>query len=100
MVIVICVLAGFGLLSLLWALFGFLLPGHRDMAVICVDCRGREEAVVRHYGFLRGLGLIRGPLVLIDRGLTEAEKHCLLGMSPDVRIVTWEEFAGQEKEFG
>lgn len=100
MVIVICVLAGFGMLSLLWALFGFLLPGHRNMAMICFDSAGKEEAVIRHYGFLHGLGLVRGPLLLIDRGLTDAEKKCLLRLGQDVRIGTWEELAEQENKLG
>lgn len=76
--IVLCVLAAFGALSVLWALFGFLLPGQRGAAVVCL-CRpgGREEAVIRRYRWLRDLGLVRSPLLLVDCGLTEAEKSRL-----------------------
>lgn len=100
MVIVICVLAGFGLLSLLWAVFGWLLSGGRELSAVCYGCDGREEAALRRYNFLRGLGLIRGPLLIIDAGLTDTEKSCLRRMGQDVRIVTWEELQEQEKELG
>ena len=76
--IIFGVLAAFGALAVLWALFGFLLPGHRGLAMVYL-CRGREEAVVRRYIWLRDLGLLHGPLILVDCALPEEERLCLIG---------------------
>lgn len=91
--IILSVLAAFGALCVLWALFGFLLPGQRGAVVVCLCRPGhREEAVIRHYGWLRGLGLLRAPLLLIDDGLTEEEQARLLCCRQGVTICSPEEF--------
>jgi hypothetical protein len=77
--IFVSVLAAFGALSAHWAVFGFLLPGQRGAVMVCLCRPGHEEeAILRHYGWLRGLGLLRAPLLLIDGGLTEEERTRLL----------------------
>ena len=88
--LVMCVLAAFGVLSILWAAFGFLLPGQRGVVMVCMDGRGKEEAVIRRYSWLRGLGLFRGPLVIIDQGMCEQEREHLLRMEQGVMICTLE----------
>lgn len=81
------VLAAFGALCVLWALFGFLLPGQRGAVLVCLCRPGHEEeAILRHYGWLRGLGLLRAPLLLIDGGLTEEERARLLKGRPGVEL--------------
>ena len=67
------VLAAFGALAMLWALLGFLLPVQRGTAMVHV-CRGRQEAAVRRWGWLRDLGLVRCPLILIDCPLCDRER--------------------------
>lgn len=67
------VLAAFGGLSLLWALLGFLLPGQRATVMVHL-CRGRQEAAVRRWGWLRDLGLLRCPLILVDCPLCDRER--------------------------
>ena len=76
--IVLGVLAAFGALSVLWALFGFLLPGQCGAVTVCL-CRGdgAEEPLIRRHRWLRDMGLIREPLILLDGGLTEEEKRRL-----------------------
>lgn len=76
--IVLGVLAAFGALSVLWALFGFLLPGQRGAVTVCL-CRGKgaEEQLIRRQRWLRDMGLIHCPLILLDGGLTEREKESL-----------------------
>lgn len=99
--LVIFVLAACGVLSILWAAFGFLLPGQRGVVMVCLDGRGKEEAVIRRYSWLRGLGLVRGPLVIIDRGISEQERERLLRMEQDVVICTLENLISsleQERE--
>ena len=90
--IILTVLAAFGALCVLWALFGFLLSGQRGAAVVCI-CRGdaREEQIIRHYGWLRDLGLIRAPLLLVADTMTQEERTCLLKCRQGVDICTMEE---------
>ena len=54
-------LAAFGLLSILWAALGWLLPGGRGMALVCV---GEPDAgILARYKWLRSLGLMACPLI-------------------------------------
>ena len=76
--LVLGTLAAFGAWSILWALSGWLLPGGQEGALIEPGRPGETEAtVVRRYLWLRGLGLLRQPLVVVDLGLTEPEKTWL-----------------------
>lgn len=94
--IILTVLAAFGALCAMWALFGFLLPGQRGGAMVCV-CRGdhREEQIIRHYGWLRDLGLFRAPLLLVDGGMTEEEQARLLKCRQGIEICTMEELSSR-----
>lgn len=76
--IVLVVLAGFGALSLLWAVFGGLLPSPRGMVLLlsCTDLTDAEMAVHRHR-WLTGMGVLRCPLVVIDGGLSDEERQTL-----------------------
>lgn len=87
--IVLAVLGAFGLLCVLWVLFGFLLPGQRGGAAVLL-CRGdpEEEAVLRRYLWLYNAGLIRCPLLMVDCGLTEQQriwlvKHPIILCTPE-----------------
>lgn len=68
--ICIGVLAAFGLLSMVWCLFGWLLPGGDKGVLICTS----DAAFVHRFVWLRSLGLIRCPLRIADKGFTEAER--------------------------
>jgi len=70
---VVAVLAGFGCLSLLWALFGWLLPVCREGWLLCP---GKKECLplVWLYLWLRGAGLIKCPLIVVDYGLFPPER--------------------------
>jgi hypothetical protein len=94
--IVLTVLAAFGLLCVLWTLFGFLLPGQRGAVLICL-CRGaaHEEQIIRHYGWLRDLGLLRAPLLLVDGGMTEEERIRLLKCRQGVEFCRLEELSSR-----
>lgn len=94
--IILALLAAFGVLSVMWALFGFLLPGQRGTAMVCL-CRGdgEEESVLRHYGWLRDLGFVRCPLLLVDCGITEEERARLLTLKQGVEICTMEELSSR-----
>ena len=88
--IILTILAAFGALCALWAMLGFLLPGQRGAAMVCICC-GDEEPLLRHYGWLRGMGLLKGPLLLVDSGLTEEERIRLLKGRQGVEICSPEE---------
>ena len=67
------VLAAFGALAVLWTLLGFLLPGQRGTALVHL-CQGRQEAAVRRWGWLRDLGLLHCPLILVDCPASDRER--------------------------
>lgn len=98
--IVLCVLAAFGALSVLWGLFGLLLPGQRGTVTVHL-CRGREEAAVRRCRWLRDMGLLHSRLILVDSGLSEEERSALCGRCCDVEFCTMAELTArleQERE--
>ena len=72
----IAVLAAFGLVSVLWALFGWLLPVCRRDWLLCPGRPG-EPGFVPVYLWLRGMGIVRCPLILLDLGLSDMEKRDL-----------------------
>lgn len=87
--IILSVLASFGALSAAWALFGGLLPGGKGGAAV-VLCRAgdRPEATLRRYRWLRDLGLIRYPLLIVDGGMEPKERARL---ERDTEICSLEE---------
>lgn len=65
-------MAAFGILSAVWCLLGWLLPSGGEVTVC--PAKADVHAVVRRYLWLKGMGLIRGPLLLADRELSAAER--------------------------
>lgn len=57
-------LAAIGLLSVLWALCGWLLPGGRGCVLVCYGTP--DEGICSRYRWLRGTGLLSCPLVAVD----------------------------------
>ena len=74
--IVMAVLAAYGVICILWVLLGFLLPQQRGAAAVLL-CRGdhREETLIRRYLWLYDLGLIRCPLILVDLDIPEPRRQ-------------------------
>ncbi|MGM9549351.1 MAG: hypothetical protein ACI3V5_05855 [Faecousia sp.] len=71
-------LAAFGLVSALWALYGLLLPHDRDGVLYAPARPGKTEtSFARRYLWLRELGLMRCPLVMVDLGLSPGERDWL-----------------------
>lgn len=92
--IVLCVLAAFGVLSVLWVLFGFLLPGQQGTVMVHL-CRGREEAAIRRYRWLRDVGLLHSKLILVDSVLNGEERERLCGRGHDVEFCGLEELSAR-----
>lgn len=73
--VIVGAFAAFGVFCGVWMAFGGLLPGKSGGAAVCLCREGlREEPILRRYLWLRGLGLIRVPLLAVDCGLREAER--------------------------
>ena len=56
-------LAAFGTLCALWTMFGWLLPGGRGCALVCWGIP--DEGILARYRWLRNLGLLACPLIVI-----------------------------------
>lgn len=90
--VVLTALAAFGVLSMIWALVGLILPGQQWIFMVCLwRGTGEGEQTLRRFGWLRDWTLIRGPLLIVDCGMTEEERSGLLRDRQDVVICTPEE---------
>lgn len=71
-------LAAFGAFCVIWAVASGLLSRGSGGIIVCF-CHGEpgEELFLRRCGWLRGLGLLKVPLLVVDCGLTAAERSWL-----------------------
>jgi len=71
-------LAAFGAFCGIWTVAGGLLSKGNG-GIIVFFCHGElgEELFLRRCGWLRGLGLLKAPLLAVDCGLTDAERRWL-----------------------
>lgn len=66
--------AAFGVFCAIWVVFGWTMSGGEGGALVCRCRPGRSELpLIRRYIFLRELGLLRMPLLLLDCTLPEQE---------------------------
>lgn len=56
-------LAAFGLLSVLWATLGWLLPSGKGCVVVCYGVP--DPGIVSRWKWLQSLGLLRCPLIAV-----------------------------------
>lgn len=86
------VLAAFGVLSLGWAAFGWLLPLWRSSVLVCLCHPGMNpEWITLCYGYLQGLGLVKAPLLLVNSTLSPAAREKLRQRHSDIDFCTLEE---------
>ena len=79
-------LAAFGLLCALWALFGCFLPGSCRCTLI-LRCRAQEEnGLLRRLLWLRELGLLRCRIVLSGCGISNEQREILLRRYGDIEF--------------
>ena len=74
---VIGTLAAFGAFCALWVLAGLFLPRHPGAAVVVLSGPG-DEAILCRYRWLRGIGLVRCPIVFIGKAPCEGILSCTL----------------------
>ena len=85
--IVIGVAAAWGLLSVACLLFGWLLPKDRRgmMLYFCKE-ETCAESVIFGYRWLRELGFLAGPLLLVDSTSTQKEREILEQRYPGIEF--------------
>jgi hypothetical protein len=68
----ICIgtLAAFGLLSMLWCLFGWLLPSGKNGVLICIG----DPVFLHRFLWLRSLGLLRCPLRVPEGDFSQKQR--------------------------
>ena len=67
--ILLGMLAAFGALSGLWALFGWIMPWEGGGIMVCRCFPGMKESFFfKRYVFLREMGLLNCPLLVVDDG--------------------------------
>ena len=68
----ICIggLAAFGLLSMLWCLFGWLLPSGKNGVLICIGA----PVFLHRFLWLRSLGLLRCPLRVPEGDFSQKQR--------------------------
>ena len=80
--------AAVGVLSLLWLCAGLFLPDEKKQPVaICCPQNG-TLTLLRRYRWLRELGLVRCPIVLLDSDLSLQEQKTLAQHYPCISFST------------
>ena len=77
--ILLAVMAAFGVLCALWVMLGLLLPRQPGMAAVLL-CHGdaEEEPLIRRYLWLYDLGILRFPLILVAS--SDQPRHPIRGI--------------------
>ena len=87
--IILGTLAAMGFLSLLWVSFGWLLPGLKGCSLVCLGRPG--EGLLRRYRWLRDLGLLNCPLLMVTEDPAgETEEAFGSGMELCSRDALWQ----------
>ena len=71
--ILVGTLAAMGLLSVLWVCFGWLLPGGKGAALVCVGWP--EEGMTARCRWLRELGLLQLPMIIVTSDLERTQRQ-------------------------
>lgn len=87
--IILGTLALLGLFCALWGAFGWWFGCGKGGALVCLCRSGLSETpqIIR-YSWLRGMGLVRCPLLLVDSDLSQKERTQLCGKYPGIEFCT------------
>ena len=96
--IVMGTLAAIGGLCVLWACFGWLLPGLKGCALVCPGWP--DEGFMRRYRWLRDLGLLNCPLLIAAEAQPEKpERYDGNGIEICSRDVLWQRLERERTDF-
>ena len=96
--VILAFLAAFGALCALWVLLGGWLTGCQGGDLVICCARGTEVAFLRRYRWLRGMGLVRARLILLDNGLPAPLRQEIERRNPDVEFIMPEQLAARLKQ--
>lgn len=89
--IVLCVLAAFGSMCALWALFGWCF-GSDKCGVLLGLCHGQPQPrLLTRYRLLHRFGLLRCPLILVGSPLPPQAREAVRHAHPEIEFCTLEE---------
>lgn len=92
-VVLVGALSAFGFLCAMWVAVGWLLPGGKHGLAVCVCTPGLKElSTVHRWRWLRSLGFIRCPVIVVAKGLSDPEILELFRAAKGMEICTQEEF--------
>ena len=72
--VIMGMLAAFGLLSMVWVAFGWLLPGGQGCVLVCYGAADPE--IIARWKWLQSLGFLRCPLVAVTEESCEETENC------------------------
>ncbi len=98
--VILGVLAAFGALCVLYLIFGLLLPRPEGGLLVYRADRCDEELLLRRYFWLRDLGLVRCPLLLVGSRLPTAQQENIMEKCRGVRFCTWEHWIEEKENIG
>lgn len=89
--IIIGTLAAWGVFCLLWTLLGWVLPGDDGgiLLYLSTSRHSADGAILRHH-WLRGLGIIKGPLLLLESNFSPEEQAILHKKYPGIEFCSLE----------
>lgn len=96
--VIIGFFAAVGFLFLLWLLYGACVPKNSAEVVTVLCQSGRERQLLRRYRWLRDLGLIRSPIVLVGSDLSAQEQSELVQNFPGVSFMSPAQWQEEMKE--
>ena len=97
--VIVGFLASVGMLTLLWLLAGFFLPGSGAGKVALHCPAGKEYVLLRRYRWLREMGWVRFEVIILDSLLPQEAQTALVQRFPGVFFDTLEHWQ-TEKEQG
>lgn len=96
--VILGVFAAFGVLCALWVLYGAFLPRFKGGAMVFYSKPDTEEAVLRRYGWLRDLGFVKCPLILLDSHTTAQQQERIRRKYHNVEFYTLAEWTAKLDE--
>ena len=89
--IILGTLAALGLLSVLWAATGWLLLGEDGGLIVCLCCPGHHaDGAIRRYHWLKELGLVKGPLLVLFSNYSPQEQEIMEKKYPGIEFCSLE----------